>query len=406
MNWIASGQGGIPIHSIRFEGLKKTKVSYLQHFLQSKEGAVFNPVTIRQDEQQLNNLSNLTRVVCTRDTCQEGINVIFKVEEALTIFPIVGFGRIKGNIWTKVGAAETNLFGKGIQTSAYYQNIDGRHNFNVFYRQPYINGSRWGDFVSITKYASIEPLYFPQQSVRYYYDNFSLSLGGSYEANFFNHIEVEATWFAEQYRKATSEVSPGPDYLKVPKLMGKLHLLHQRINYHYFYIWGVENSCRYESVYNLPDKTWFHIVTNDLKYFKRIGESGNLGLRFRLGLSTNNETPFAPFVVSSHVNIRGVGNRINRGTGSLVLNLEYRQTVFDEKNFAGQIVGFSDIGTWRKPGGTIREALSQDKFRYFAGGGVRFIYKRAFDAILRVDYGIDIRDRNASGWVIGLGQYF
>lgn len=400
---------GLLVHSIQFEGLKKTKTSYLFHFLQTQEGATFNPVLLRRDEQQLKNLSNLTQVTCRQDTCAEGVNLVFEVQEAYTIFPIVNFGRIKGNFWTKVGFAETNLLGKGIQTSAFYQNIDGRHNFNVFFKLPYISGSKWGNFVSITKYASIEPLYFPQQPVNYNYDNLSLNIGTSYEINFFNRMEIGGTYFIEQYEKTEKEsapATPGPQFMEIPKLMGKIAFLHQKTNYHYFYLWGIENCLRLETVRNIPDEDWFHIITNDFKYFKRVGNTGNWGIRFRMGLSTNNESPFAPFVVSSHVNIRGVGNRINRGTGSLVLNMEYRQTIFDKKNFAGQVVGFTDIGSWRKPGGTIQEALSRDSFLYFAGGGIRFIYKRAFDAILRVDYGIDIGDANVNGWVIGLGQYF
>ena len=129
-------------------------------------------------------------------------------------------------------------------------------------------------------------------------------------------------------------------------------------------------------------------------------------MRFRVGLSTNRQTPFAPFVVSSHVNIRGVGNRINRGTGSLVLNVEYRHTIFDKGNFAGQLVGFSDAGTWRSAGGPLSDFVDPDLFRHFVGGGVRVIYKKAHNAMLRADYGLDIFNAGSRGLVLGLGQYF
>ena len=128
--------------------------------------------------------------------------------------------------------------------------------------------------------------------------------------------------------------------------------------------------------------------------------------RFRFGISTNTNTPFAPFVLDSQVNIRGSGNRIDRGTAAFILNLEYRQTVFDLANFAGQIVAFSDAGTWRNPGGSFKDLLDRDNFRHFVGGGVRLIYKRAFNAIFRLDYGIDLFDFQQRGFVVGLGQYF
>jgi hypothetical protein len=47
-----------------------------------------------------------------------------------------------------------------------------------------------------------------------------------------------------------------------------------------------------------------------------------------------------------------------------------------------------------------------DNFRQFVGGGFRIIYQKVFGAILRVDYGIDIYNRQDKGFVIGLGQYF
>jgi hypothetical protein len=51
----------------------------------------------------------------------------------------------------------------------------------------------------------------------------------------------------------------------------------------------------------------------------------------RLGLSTNNESPFAPFSLDNNINLRGVGNAVDRGTGSIVFNTEYRYTLVDKK---------------------------------------------------------------------------
>ena len=63
----------------------------------------------------------------------------------------------------------------------------------------------------------------------------------------------------------------------------------------------------------LPD---FVIGFNDFSYFARVGERGNWANRLRLGLSSNMDTPFAPFAVDNNLNIRGVGNTIDRGTCS------------------------------------------------------------------------------------------
>lgn len=395
--------------NIQFEGLKKNKVDYLNRFLKINKGNTFEKHQIHTDEQQLKNLPGIANVTCQLDTTDNLVDVLFKVEEAWTIFPIVNFGRITGNFWYKLGFTDVNWLGRGMQLSGYYQNIDYRHNGNLFFRIPYINGSRWGSSISLTKYASVEPLYFEPGAVIYNYDNTSTALSAIYEIDFGHNIEIGGSYFVEKYEKTEEQPlinSPGPNGLTLPKILAKARHHINRINYHYFYEWGFDNQANFETVYNIDDENYFFLFLNDTRFFKRIGKRGNLAMRFRIGFSTNRETPFAPFVVSSHVNIRGVGNRINRGTGSLVLNAEYRQTILDRKDVAAQIVAFSDAGTWRKPGGDLSDFVDKEIFKHFVGGGIRLIYKKAYGAILRVDYGIDIFDAKSHGMVLGLGQYF
>ena len=70
------------------------------------------------------------------------------------------------------------------------------------------------------------------------------------------------------------------------------------------------------------------------------------------------------------------------------------------------MVAFSDFGTWRSPGGTLAEMVDPDSFEWFAGGGIRLIHKEIFNAILRIDYGVDVFYPRRNGFVIGVGQYF
>jgi hypothetical protein len=167
---------------------------------------------------------------------------------------------------------------------------------------------------------------------------------------------------------------------------------------------GFSSQLNVEFIKRTTDEGLFHIIFNDFKYFHRIGKTGNLATRLRLGTSTNEGTPFAPFVLDSFLNIRGVGNRVDRGTGSIVTNVEYRQTFFDRKLFAGQAVAFIDFGSWRKPGGNLSDFGKPENMKAFGGLGLRLIYKRAFDTMLRLDYGFDYN--STGGLVVGIGQYF
>lgn len=132
----------------------------------------------------------------------------------------------------------------------------------------------------------------------------------------------------------------------------------------------------------------------------------NWANRLRLGLATNNDTPFAPFTVDNNLNIRGVGNLIDRGTGAIVLNTEYRQTLYEKGWFALQGNAFFDAGSWRNPGGDFGDFAESQNFRVYPGVGLRFIHKKIFNAIFRIDYGVGITEDSTRGFVFGIGQYF
>jgi len=44
--------------------------------------------------------------------------------------------------------------------------------------------------------------------------------------------------------------------------------------------------------------------------------------------------------------------------------------------------------------------------RFYPGLGIRFIHKRIFNAVFRLDYGFGIGENATNGLVFGIGQYF
>lgn len=404
-------QSGTPftINSISFSGQKSTKESYLSLVTDLQKGDTLLPEQITKNRKYLSQLNNIANAEVRLDTIDQQVDITFMIEEARTLFPILNFGGVRDNFWFQVGITETNLFGRGNQLTAYYQNTDQRHNFNLYYRLPFLKGSRWGLSLNALRWASTEPVYFDTQTVFYDYNNNSYSGTVFYQIQSNHTIELGGTYFIEAFTKDErhdNENTLGPTNIKQPKLLFKIMHQINEVDYRYFYLNGFSNHLFLETVYNTDYQTWFNLLLNDFKYFKRLGAKGNLAFRFRLGLSTNDATPFAPFVLDSYVNIRGSGNRIDRGTAALVLNSEYRQTFWEGNLLAGQLVTFSDLGTWRNPGGDFEDLIDQDNFRHFIGGGIRLIYKKAFNSMLRVDYGVDVYDINQQGFVIGFGQYF
>ena len=428
----------LTVSEVTFSGLKKTKSSYLYRFLETKKDSLVNPDIIARDVQVLKNLYSIANASTQLDTTAAGVHVDFKIQEALTLFPIVNFGGIKGNLWGQLGFTDVNFLGRGNQFTAYYLNNQRRHNAALYYRVPYWGRSKWGSSASFLRWATVEPAYFDEGAVIYNYNFTSTGLSVIYEIKNDHTLEFGANYFVEDYEKlAEQSISnpPGPDKLTLPKMLLKTTHIKSMINYHFFYLSGGNNATHIENVQNLTDGVWFHVFKNDFRYYKRVNKLGNVAFRARFGISTNISTPFAPFVVDSQINIRGVGNRRDRGTAVLTINAEYRQTIFDitkgikktrrtdeqiakgwdeyeveyfdkEGKIAVQLVGFTDIGGWRSPGGKIGELIDMDQARFFVGAGLRLIYKNAYNAILRVDYGVDVFDRNERGFVIGTGQYF
>ncbi|MEM6320805.1 MAG: hypothetical protein AAF960_24275 [Bacteroidota bacterium] len=406
---MAQSKRTLTIDQIQFEGIEKTESSYLLHFLEALPRQPTKETEIQTDLQRLNNLSAIGNVTYRLDTTNAKTRLIYEVQEVKTFLPIINFGGIEGNLWFQVGFTDIHWQGKGQTLSAYYQNNDRRHTGQIFYKIPWYRGKPWGFSASLTKWSSREPVFFSEGTVNYDYDNNSAALSVIRHFGYRRSLELGGTYFIETYTKSNLQFldnPPGPTSFRQPKYLSKLEYNEDFLDYHSFYLKGYSWRFRMQNVFNTSYKDWFNSFQFQGRQFTRLGDRGNLAMRLRMAISTNNETPFAPFVVDSQVNIRGVGNRIDRGTGQFVYNLEYRHTLFEENRWGGQVIAFSDLGTWRNPGGTFDDLLDRDNFRHFIGGGVRLIYKRIYGAVLRIDYGFDVYNKNQNGIIIGLGQYF
>lgn len=395
------------IESIQFEGLKKTKESYVRQFLSVKVGEKLDSANLERDKVRLTNLEMFSRVdVDIKEVRDDEYTVTFKCDELLTLLPIFSFGGIEENFWVQIGVSEVNLGGRGNKLTTYYQYYD-RSSFATHLTLERIKQSQWGAHFNLIKWSTLEPLFFSDNTVEYEYDNWTIGATAIRYLNFRSKLEFGGAFFTEDYRKFTEGSFDGaPNQVSKEKILGKILLTNDYVNYFFFYQNGWNNQLNLQTVQSLDDDNPFYILFNDFSLLKRVGEKGNFASRFRFGLSSNEVSPFAPFVLDSYINIRGVGNRVDRGTGAIILNLEYRHTLLEKENVAIQGVLFSDNGSWRNPGGDFSDFSQNENFVLFSGGGLRFIHKKIYNAILRVDYGFNLQDRSVNGFVLGIGQYF
>jgi hypothetical protein len=253
-----------------------------------------------------------------------------------------------------------------------------------------------------------EPVFLDSGTADYKYNNESVEALFLYEFNYKHRVEFGLNLFTEDYQYLFGSTDPNvPQSLNVNKYLYKFIYNYDGIKYYYQYLSGFKSTLNFQYVNSanvtLPE---FAIGFNDFSSFARIGKRGNLANRLRLGLASNLDTPFAPFAVDNNLNIRGVGNTIDRGTAAIVLNTEYRHTLVDKDWFVLQSNIFIDGGSWRNPGGDFGDFADNQNLRVYPGVGIRFIHKRIFNAIFRIDYGHGITKDATRGVVFGIGQYF
>ena len=400
------------VSSFEIVGVKKIKKAYLKKVLLSKVGIALDSVLIAQDIAFLKRLPAVSNAYYeVKKESKNTYQLKITIEENFTSIPVLNFWTTTNNQFAyKVGFYDYNFLGRNMVIGGFYQN-NAFHSYGINYRAPNLFSKKWGLAVSHQNWKSEEPLYFGNQSANYLYNNISFEVFEMYQMNLKNSINFGLNVFSEKYSYLSGVKDAAiPLNLELDKKLFKLVYQYNNLEYFYQYVSGFKSILFAQFVTsNNVFQDDFIIAWNDFFYYKRIGAKGNWATRFRLGFSSNEASPFAPFALDNNVNIRGVGILVDRGTGVVVLNSEYRHTIYDKKWLAIQTNIFTDIGSWRNPGGTLNDFFESNNLRVFSGIGLRFISKKIYNATFRIDYGFKIHDgqnNTNGGLVFGLGQYF
>lgn len=397
------------VTTVDFEGTKHTKVSFLEKLIATQAGKKIDSLLLESDVNQLKKLPSIANATYSlQSNSGNSYAVVFTIEENFTIIPYANVYTSSNDEFAyRVGLQEFNLTGRNIIVGAFYQK-DVFDSYGLALRAPYLFSAKTGVALSYNNLKTQEPVFFDGRTADYKYHNSSFEVMGLYQFNTKNSIDLGMNFFTERYqyiRGATNATVP--QQLDVNKYAYKALYNYNNIVYDYHYLSGFRNVLNLQYVLSSnKNLNNFSLGFNDLMYYRRMGNRGNWANRLRLGLATNDETPFAPFSVDNNINLRGVGNIIDRGTGSIVLNTEYRYTLLDKNWLVLQGNAFVDGGSWRNPGGGFDDFLKSENIRVYPGIGIRFIHKRIFNAIFRIDYGYGITKNASKGFVFGIGQYF
>ncbi|MEK6153357.1 POTRA domain-containing protein [Flavobacteriaceae bacterium 3-367] len=397
------------VADVKVQGNKRTKASFIKKIAKVRPGTILDSMAMEADIARLKRLPSVSHAYFQVFPAQENTyNVFYNIEENFTLIPFANvYTSTNDDFAFRIGLQEFNLLGRNITLGGFYQR-DVFNSFGLNIRAPYLFTNTLGLAVNYQDLTTQEPVFFENATADYKYNNTSFEVLGLYEFNLKNRIELGINFFTEDYEFLFGATSPDvPLELVVDKLLYKLIYEYNGIKYYYQYLSGFKSTLNLQYVTSsdvrLPE---FLIGFNDFVYFNRVGKRGNWASRLRLGVASNIDSPFAPFAVDNNLNIRGVGNTIDRGTAAIVLNTEYRHTLIDKDWFVLQGNVFIDGGSWRNPGGDFGDFGDDENLRIYPGFGIRFIHKRIFNAIFRVDYGHGITQEAAKGIVFGIGQYF
>lgn len=393
------------IQHIQYKGLEKTRPFFVDKILLTKVGQALDSARLARDVQNLIRLNAFANVKA--EVWEDSLgctHLLLQFEENKTLIPYLALWTSVREVAMRAGLSEFNLWGQNMSLSAFYQ-FNGFHSWGVHYQAPFLFTKNWGLDLNIYQLISEEPLFFKDKSANYRYSNAGIEANILYQPHFNHRFKLGLNPFVEKYLYLSGAVDALiPQIAEKQKLLFKGSYEYNNLFYHYYLLKGIKINAYYQQIL-VPDE--FQIFWTDVQLYLRKKEKGNFAARLRFGLSTNSDSPFAPFSLDNNLNIRGVGNIIDRGTGVVVLNAEYRHTLFEKKWFALQSNVFIDAGSWRNPGESLSDLGKLTSTEVYGGVGLRFIHKFFYGMALRLDYGFDVKDPLLNnGLTFGIGQYF
>ena len=396
------------VSEINFTGLRKTRQAFLEGIVETKVGDTLDLDQIERDVNLIKDLNLFFEVEAEHKELESGdYSITYRIKEATYLYPIISIGGFQDQLQLELGGNQINFLGKGQSLGAKYLWYD-RHSFFIFNTAPRHAGRKTGHEFSLTKYSTVEPLYFQDTTAEFNFDNYNFSAGLFYSLTPYIRFNLGGMLMYETYEQlGTADLGlPGTEF-SFFKYQIRAAAQYRKLRYHFERIEGIKSELYAETIQTdgFPEASFFKSTFN-FNYYKMIGKRGNLALHQRAGISSNNFSPFAPFVLDGFINVRGIGNRIERGTAELVTNLEYRHTVWRHKYFYLQTVGFADFGTLRAPGVPLEEIITNSEKHLYLGAGLRIHSRIAYNTILRVDFAGNVSDFSKNGIVFGFGQFF
>lgn len=397
------------VQQIDFDGIKRIDESFLRRLIKVKTLTAYDSLKVTTDIERLNRLPAVANATADKKIDVDGsVTLTYKIVENFTIIPGLRISEANdGSFAFRVSVFEFNFLGQSQIVGGFYQR-DVFDSYGAFWEAPFLFTNKLGLGINYQKNVSFEPINFDNATVNYRRDVSGGELYGLYEIDFHNKAELGINVFNETYDFDDTLIDTTfPNNLEATKVAVRGEYERNKLQIEYQYTSGYRNllDIRYITGGDglLADA---FVGRNSTEYFKRLGKKGNWASRLQVGYASFNESEFAPFTIDNQLNLRGAGNDVDRGTSFVFVNSEYRHTLLEKGWFVIQGNAFVDAGTLQRPRESIDQLATRNNLEVYSGLGLRFIHKRIFNAVLRLDYGFGLGATNSRGLVFGIGQYF
>ncbi len=416
MSFQMFAQTQFKVESLNFEGLKKTKASFLSRIAKVKPGTETDSLIVVTDIERFKRLDGIAYANYRVEPKGElGYKITYIIEENFSIIPGFRAGQASDDSFSyRFSAFEFNGLGRNIIFGGFYKK-EVFNGFGVFLEHPYLFTNKLGLGVNYVDDSSQQPIFLNPNNIDDETDFIYTSKGPEvtlfYELNFNNRFEFGVKALTEEYVVIRDNLDD--TFINIPEPNIKRTAF--RASHEY-----VDLDIEYQNISgfrNLLEGTVFsdnnrllqtdYILNNTTQYFKRLGDKGNFATQLQLQITNPIEnSAFAPLIIDNQLNTRGAGNIVDRGSAIIALNTEYRHTLLEKKWFVIQGNSFIDVSGVQRPNSDFGDVFSSNTARVQSGVGLRFIHKYIFNAVLRFDYGIDVTGNGGNGIVFGIGQYF
>ena len=258
------------ITELSFIGADHLDTDYLEEYISSTAGGLYDAEQLDLDIQRLKRLNGVGHATVTVDSMETERRVTIHIEKRGAVLPIFGFGGVQDNLWFNIGFSNYNFQGRNQVVETYYLNNSGRHNGKIFFQNPRIKGSDWGLGFSADRRATEEPVFFDESTAQYNYTNHAAGIESIYWLGDNTSIQGGISYFIEDYDKLETNIeTPGPEQLSLKKGLLKLGIRHNKLRYEYFYRQGTDWFLNLQNVQTFSDPTPFYSVTFEIRSFFR-----------------------------------------------------------------------------------------------------------------------------------------